>query len=106
MANLSTEKTGVDGVIYISTSQGSPAARIKWYPGRPKDGAPCLSATIAAEPQAFNHNLPQRVFDAASMRVKAWSALNHVSLLDFWQNGTSWMDEEVDAYKKALKRLP
>ncbi len=52
MANLPTEKTGVEGVVYISTTQGSHAPRVKWYPGRPAENAPCLSVTIEASPRS------------------------------------------------------
>jgi hypothetical protein len=106
MANLPAERTGVEGIIYISTAQASHAPRIKWYPERPRDGAPCLSVTIAAQPKAFNHHLQPRVFNAAAEQVGAWVALNHSPLLDFWEHGVTWLDDEVDAFKKALKKLP
>lgn len=105
-ANLPTEKTGVEGVVYISTTQGSHAPRVKWYPGRPAENAPCLSVTIEASPQAFNHHLPQRVFDAAGIAVKAWVALNGTALLDFWHHGSTWLDDEVTEFKQALAKLP
>ena len=106
MANLPTEKTGVEGVIYISTAQGSHAPRVKWYPGRPAENAPCLSVIIEDSPRAFNHHLPQRVFDAACIAVKAWVALNASALLDFWQHGSTWLDDEVTGFKLALAKLP
>ena len=106
MANLPTEKTGVEGVVYISTAQGSHARRVKWYPGRPAENAPCLSVTIEDSPRAFNHYLPQRVFDAANIAVKAWVALNAGALLDFWHHGSTWLDDEVTGFKQALAKLP
>jgi hypothetical protein len=105
MANLPEARTGVPGVIYISTAQASHAPRIKWFPDRPRDGAPCLSVTIAADPQAINHQLPPRVYAGAVERARAWVALNQTSLLEFWFDGTSWMDDEVDAFKRALKKI-
>ncbi len=105
MANLSREQTGVEGVIFISTRMARHAARVKWYPGRPKDKAPCLSMTIEPEPQAFNHHLATRVFEAASGPAKAWVALNQLELLDFWNNGHTWMDDEVAAFKRRLRKL-
>ena len=105
MANLSTPQTGVEGVIYISTAQGSHGPRVKWYAGRPATGAPCLSVTIEAQPKAFNHHLPKHVFDAARTGVARWTALNHAALLDFWNDGTAWMDDEVTGFKAALQKL-
>jgi hypothetical protein len=106
MANLPTEKTGVEGVIYISTAQASHAPRVKWYPGRPAENAPCLSVTIEVSPRTFNHRLPQRVFDAACIPVKAWVALNEATLLDFWHQGSTWLDDEVTGFKQGLAKLP
>jgi hypothetical protein len=105
IANLPTEKTGVEGVIYISTAQASHAPRVEWYPGRPKDKAPSLSVTIEPDPRALNHHLPNHVFAAASQPVSAWVVLNQAALLDFWNNGASWLDDEVDAFKKGLRRI-
>jgi hypothetical protein len=106
MANLPREKTGVEGVIYISTAQASHAPRVKWYPARPAVQAPCLSVTIEASPQVFNHHLPNRVFDAAREPVIAWVVLNASALLDFWHHGASWLDDEVTEFKRGLKALP
>ena len=105
MANLPPERTGIEGVIYISTAQARHAPRVKWYPSRPRDKAPCLSVTIEPVPNAFNHHLPARVFAVAGEPVKAWVTLNYLDLLDFWDHGNTWMDDEVDAFKKALKKL-
>ena len=96
----------MEGVITISTAQASHAPRVKWYPDRPRDGAPCLSVTIEASPRAFNHHLPAPTFDAAQASVQAWVILNRQPLLDFWTHGTSWMDDEVAAFKAALQPLP
>jgi hypothetical protein len=105
MANLSTAQTGVDGVIDISTAQGGHGPRVKWYPGRPSAGGPCLSATIEPEPRVFNHRLPPPAFAAGSAAVPRWVALNHPALLDFWNHGNTWLDDEVTAFKAALKKL-
>jgi hypothetical protein len=104
-ANLATMTTSVAGVIRISTKQASHAPRVKWYPGRPKDEAPSLSVTIEPEPRAFNRHLPERAFAAAAEPVRAWVRLNHAALLDFWNDGASWLDDEVDAFKQGLRRL-
>ena len=31
MVNLPTKDTGVEGIVYIFTAQGSHGARVKWY---------------------------------------------------------------------------
>jgi hypothetical protein len=105
MANLSSDQTGIPGVIYISTRAASHAPRIKWYPDRPREGAPSLSITIEEVPQVFMHDLSPRHFSVAADQAKAWVEINREALLDFWHNGTSWMDSEVTDFKKALRRL-
>ena len=105
MANLSTAQTGMPGTIYISTAQGNHGPRVTWYPDRPGPNAPCFSAAIEAEPKAFNHRLPKRVFDAAIDPVSAWVVLNRARLLDFWNHGNTWMDDEVTAFKQSLARF-
>jgi hypothetical protein len=105
MANLPTQKTGVDGVIYISTAPGGHGPRVKWYAGRPARNVPFLSVSIERQPRAFNHHLPKRVFDAASLQVIAWVAANETALLDFWNNGHGWIDDEVTAFKAALHKV-
>ncbi len=105
MANLSTDQTGVEGVIHISTRVASHAPRIKWYPGRPKEKSPCLSVTIGPMPQVYNHGLEPRSLNAASVPVKEWVTLNYVELLEFWNKGNTWMDHEVAAFKRALKKM-
>ncbi len=105
MVNLPTKDTGVEGIVYIFTAQGSHGARVKWYPGRPKANAPSLTVTVAEEPKAINNNLPLVVAAAAAGPVRAWVAANHDELLDFWNNGASWTRDEVNEFIERLKKL-
>jgi hypothetical protein len=41
-----------------------------------------------------------------SPEVAEWVRLNRDALLAFWNEGDTWMDEQVEAFKKALIRLP
>jgi hypothetical protein len=104
MVNLSEQDTGISGVIYISTAQGSHGARVKWYPARPGRDAPCLAVTIEAIPRSFNQNLPPRVASAAAVPVTRWVADNHRALLEFWNDGVSWTRAEVNAFIERLVR--
>jgi hypothetical protein len=106
MANLPRRDTGVEGIIYISTAQGSHGPRVKWFPDRPSRDAPCLTVTLEAEPRAINHGLPSRQAQAAEAQVKEWVALNRDALLEFWQHGVSWTRDEVNAFIDGLAKLP
>jgi hypothetical protein len=92
-------------VISISTAQGGHGPRVKWYPGRPSANGPCLSVTIGPEPKVFNHRLPPPAFASGSEAARRWVVLNQAALLDFWGNGNTWLDDEVAAFKAALKKL-
>jgi hypothetical protein len=105
MANLPEKYTGIDGIIYISTAQGAHGPRVKWYPGRPGRDAPCLSVTIAPQPEAINNRLPGRVAGAAVDQVKAWVTLNQQALLAFWREGGSWTIDEVNAFIGTLQPI-
>ena len=105
MANLSAKYTGVEGIIYISTAQGNHGPRVKWYADRPRSDAPSLTVTIERQPKTINNHLPRRVAETAADAVTAWVTLNYDALLEFWNNGNSWIDDEVDEFRKGLKRL-
>ena len=106
MANLVEAETGLAGIIYVSTQQGTHGPRVKWYPSRPKSrGDDCLSVTIAADPKVFNHRIPKAVETRMADSLKGWVALNHQELLDFWQNGWKWTRTEVTAFFDNLKKV-
>jgi len=104
MANLTDAQTGVPGTIFISTAMGSHRPRIKYYeqPGRTQ---PSFSVTISDSPTVVANSLPARVLRQMSAQVIRWVVLNKDALLDFWNNGDSWTDPQVTAFKRALKRL-
>ena len=105
-ANLDEEDTNVPGTIFVSTALGAHGPRVKWYPERAGRDLPCLVVSIGADPAVRDDFLPARVTRAAVPRVTAWVRLNHVALLDFWQNGASWNRREVAAFLDGLRRVP
>jgi len=106
VTNLSTRRTGLDGVVYASTAQGQHGPRIKWYPGRPGRDVPCLVVTLETPPRAINQGLPARVARDVGKQVAAWAELNRVALLSYWNGGLGWTEEEHDAFLDGLKKLP
>ena len=104
MANLTAAQTGVSGTIFISTAMGSHGPRVKYYvqPGRTQ---PSFSVPISDNPSVAANSLPVHVMRQMSPQVIRWVALNKDALLDFWNNGDSWTDPQVTAFKRALKRL-
>ena len=105
MANVSTKDTGIEGVISITTVQGSHGARVKWCPGRPGRDTPSLSVTVAQTAQVVSHNRPARVVAAAGTQVVVWVSLNRPAVLEFWNNGESWTRDDVNAFIDGLQKL-
>lgn len=107
MANLRQNRTGVPGTIYISTAQASHGPRVKHYAERPSEGAPYFAVSISANPEVVDvKGLAEHEVNTVSSQVIEWVRLNHEKLLRFWTEGTSWYDEEVDAFKRSLTKLP
>jgi len=104
MANLSADQTGVEGVIFISTSMGSHGPRVKYFV-RPGKDQPSFSVSIEEEPEVKANSLPPRVLRQLAPQVIEWVRLNRQALLDFWNEGDGWMDAQVQAFKTGLKPL-
>ena len=102
MANLTTAQTGVTGTIFISTAMGSHGPRVKYYvqPGRAESS---FSVTIADQPTVVANSLPDRVLRRMSAQVIRWVSLNNDALLDFWSNGDTWTQPQVNAFIQTLK---
>ena len=106
IVNLSRSRTGVGGTIFISTRIAAHGPRIKWWPGRPERDGPCLVVTLEHPPRAINMGLPLRIARAGEADALAWAALNREALLRFWEDGVTWMEEEVTAFLDGLAKLP
>ncbi len=104
MANLTTAQTGVAGTIFISTAMGSHGPRVKYYvqPGRTQ---PSFSVAISDQPTVVANSLPDRVLRRMSAQVIRWVSLNNDALLDFWSNGDTWTQPQVNAFIQTLKRI-
>jgi hypothetical protein len=104
MANLTTAQTGVPGTIFISTAMGSHEPRVKYFvqPGRTQ---PSFSVSIADAPAVVANSLPERMLRQMSLRVIAWVLRNKDELLDFWNNGDTWAQPEVNAFIQRLRRV-
>ena len=104
MANLTTAQTGVPGTIFISTVMGGHGPRAKYFV-RPGRNEPSFSVLIADPPRVVANSLPDRVLRQRAPEVVRWVALNRDALLDFWNNGDTWPQPQVNAFMQALKRI-
>ena len=104
MANLTSAQTGVHGTIFISTAMGAHGPRVKYFvrPGRTQ---PSFSVSIADPPAVVANSLPARALRQFSPQVIEWVARNRDALLDFWNNGDTWTQPEVNNFIQQLRRL-
>ena len=104
MANLTTAQTGVPGPIFISTAMVSHGPRVKYYvqPGRTQ---PSFSVTVCDSPTVAANSLPVRVLRQMSPPVIQWVSLNQTALSDFWTNGDTWTQPQVEELVQMLKPI-
>ena len=107
MANLGPRQTGIDGVVFISTNFAKlpHGPRVKYFLKAGKT-QPSFSLSIEADPQIVASSLADRVVRRVAPRLAEWVKLNRGALIRFWNVGDRWMDDEVTAFKSALKPLP
>jgi len=101
MASLTTAQTGVAGMIFISTAMGADGPRVKYFvqPGRTQ---PSFSVSVADPPAVAANSLPARTLRQMAPQVVEWVSRNRNSLLDFWNNGDSWTQPEVNDFIQRL----
>ncbi len=103
--NLTSLRTGVSGIVFISTAMGPHGPRVKYLLKTGK-GQPSFSVSISADPRVVASSLPDRTTDQMAPSVIAWVKLNHSELAKFWEEGDAWTDDQVDAFRDRLKPLP
>jgi hypothetical protein len=102
MANLTSAQTGVPGTIFISTAMGAHGPRVKYFvqPGRTQ---PSFSVSIGDAPAVVADSLPARTVRQMSPRVIDWVSRNKDALLDFWYQGDTWSQPEVNDFIQKLQ---
>jgi hypothetical protein len=100
MANLSPSRTGIErGYIYISTKQKNHGCRIKYFSNL-KDQSKVMIVSIP-------HFKVIEDTASCSKKIKKqvlqFAKINSKKLLDFWNHGNSWTDDEVREFQDKLK---
>jgi hypothetical protein len=105
MTNLPADRTGIRGILFLSTSVGFRGPRVKYFVMTGK-GQPSFSVSIANEPKVLASSLPERVVSEMAPQVIAWVALNREELLAFWNDGETWTFDELQAFIERLGKIP
>jgi hypothetical protein len=97
MANLTAAQTGVAGTIFISTAMGAHGPRVKYFlqPGRTQSR---FSMSVSDAPTVVANSLLASVVRQMSPQVIEWVSRNKDALLDFWHNGDTWAQPEVNDF--------
>jgi hypothetical protein len=104
MTNLPPDRTGIPGILFISTAVGFHGPRVKYFVKTGK-GQPSFSVSIAEAPELLANSLPEHVAREAAPGVTAWVKLNRQALLDFWNEGENWTIDELNAFVASLKKV-
>jgi hypothetical protein len=104
MANLTSAQTGITGTIFISTAMGGHGPRVKYFE-RPGRTQPSFSVSIGDLPAVVANSLPARTVRQMSPQVIEWVARNKDALLDFWHNGDTWTQPDVNDFIQRLRPL-
>ncbi|MXN67510.1 hypothetical protein GR183_21610 [Stappia sp. GBMRC 2046] len=103
-ANLSSQQSGIDGVVTISTKVRELVPQVR-YALRTGNAEPFLAISISEPPHILSSSLPEEIVERMAPDVFRWVSLNREALLDFWHLGDGWLDEDVAAFKAALKHI-
>jgi hypothetical protein len=105
MTNLPTSRTGIAGILFISTAMASHGPRIKYFAKAGKN-RPSFSVSISEHPTVLANSLPERVLNQMAPNVVKWVQLNYGPLLRFWNEGQTWTIDELNDFVDALKKVP
>jgi hypothetical protein len=105
MTNLPATRTGIRGVLFLSTAMASHGPRVKYFVKTGK-GQPSFSVSIAEEPRVLANSLPERILHETAPDVVEWVKLNRPALLRFWDEGETWTIDELNSFIDSLKKLP
>jgi hypothetical protein len=104
MTNLPASRTGIKGMLFISTAMGGHGPRVKFFVKAGGD-QPSFSVSIADKPEVVASSLPERDVRQSAPDVIAWVKLNKSALLRFWKEGNGWSFDELAAFVEKLKKL-
>jgi hypothetical protein len=106
VTKLSSRRAGLGGIVCTSPLRGGRGARVKRYPGRPGRDAPCRVVTLQSPPGTITMGRPASEARRMERSLLARVEPGRDALLSGWNDGLGWTEEEHDAFRASLKRLP
>jgi hypothetical protein len=105
VTNLPSSRTGISGVLFLSTAMASHGPRVKYFVKTGK-GQASFSVSVAERPRVVSNSLPERVLHEMAPLVIDWVRLNREPLLRFWKEGQYWTIDEMNAFADRLRKVP
>jgi hypothetical protein len=105
MTNLPTARTGIAGVLWLSTVMAAHGPRVKYFVKTEK-GQPSFSVSVSNQPRVLANSLPARVLGQMAPSVIEWVKLNRAELLRFWNEGEGRTIDELNEFVAGLRKLP
>ena len=103
MANLRAEHTGLKGIVYISSKQGSHGPRVKYFK-KAGDGQPSFTVSISQEPILLANTMDMKTVNRMLPKVQKFVEMNVDDLQYFWQYGHLMSPENVVGFIGRLKK--
>jgi hypothetical protein len=103
--NLTSARTGVGGIIFISTHMGARGPRVKYFE-KTGPGQPSFSVSIELEPKVIASSMQDQAVGRRAAAVIAWVKLNRDPLREFCDEGEFWLEDRLEAFKDSLKKVP
>lgn len=104
MANLNTMATGIEsGHIWVSTKYDNHGCRIKFYPNL-SNRSIMLTVTIP-DFKIVDDTIGPKVSARIKKEVVVFAIKNQTELLDFWNNGTEWDQEQLTHFLNNFKKI-
>jgi hypothetical protein len=114
MSNLRSVDTGLPFSLHVRSKEETEKTfhpeipTLKVYENRPGKSN-YFSVTISETPSVVEKHKEfefyKSVDSVSLMRISQWIVLNRKSLLDFWENGGTWFEDEKKAWIASLKKM-
>lgn len=113
MANFRSNETGIGYAVHVrskeetSRTAHSLIPTLKIYSDRPGNSE-WFSVMIDKNPSIVPAHLNKEFTKSLSTKeiklIQSWVIINYESLMNFWNNGGTWFEDEITSWKRTLKK--
>jgi hypothetical protein len=114
MANFRSQETGLHYSLHVRSKEEtlrtshSEIPTLKVYADRP-GLSEFFSMTISKSPEVVEAHKDRQFTKSVSAKdlahIRSWIVKNEARLMDFWDHGGTWFQDETDAWKTSLEKV-